>query len=219
MNLVSISMRPCLGNAATGRFHWPLPGGNIIPRKSSTTSTSWRLSPRKNSSANLTRSSSIRRGQLNASRWIVTPNATRLLDYPTKSVEEIEEMNLVEKFAADNCHVFLWTTQRFLPAAIHILEKWGVKYGFTMVWHKNGGPQPLGLPAYNCEYCLYGRVGSPVFVDTKDFATCFAADRTRHSEKPERFYEIICRVTAGRRLDCYNRRKIERLTGWGNDAK
>jgi N6-adenosine-specific RNA methylase IME4 len=146
------------------------------------------------------------------------PNETRLLPYPTMTLEQIEQLNLVEKFAAKNCHVFFWTTQRFLPAAFRILEKWGVKYSFTLVWHKNRGMKPIGLPQFNCEFCLYGRVGSPVFVETKQFATCFEADCTKHSEKPEKFYELLRRITAGRRLDYYNRRKIEGFIGGGKEA-
>ena len=140
------------------------------------------------------------------------------LGYSTMSLAQIEQENLVGKYAAENCHVFLWTTQRFLPDAFDILKKWGVEYRFTIVWHKDGGQKPTGYPQYTCEFCLYGRVGSPVFVETRDFQTCFNADRTRHSEKPEKFYEILRRVTAGRRIDCYNRRKIEGFIGWGNEA-
>jgi hypothetical protein len=67
-------------------------------------------------------------------------------DYPTMDYDEILNIEIP---ASDNCHIFLWTTQKHLPYAFEILEKWGANYVFTMVWHKNGGFQPFGLPQYN----------------------------------------------------------------------
>jgi N6-adenosine-specific RNA methylase IME4 len=140
------------------------------------------------------------------------------LDYKTMSLEDIARLNLVERFAGENCHVFLWTTNRFLPAALEILKTWGVKYSLPFIWHKNGGPQPVGQAQYNSELCIYGRVGKPKFVTTKNFFTCFNAKRTGHSKKPEEFYEMLRRVTSGYRIDCYNRRKISGFDVWGDQA-
>ena len=85
--------------------------------------------------------------------------------------------------------------------------------------HKNGGFQPFQLPMYNCEFVLYGRQGSPKFIDTKAFPTCFSADRTGHSKKPAEFYSLIRRVCDGKLIDIFNRGEREGFESYGNQTR
>jgi len=146
------------------------------------------------------------------------PTEPKGFKYPTMPLAEIKQLDIVARFADKDCWVFLWTTEKYQRDAFDVMEAWGAKRRFTMVWHKDGGMQTCNNPQFNCEFILVGAIGNPRFVDTKDFSVCFDAPRGKHSEKPEKFYEILRRVTAGRRLDVFNRRKIDGFVGYGYEA-
>lgn len=133
-------------------------------------------------------------------------------DYPTMSLEEIKEMQLP---AHDECHLWLWTTQKYLRPSFEILDSWGFTYLATFVWHKNGGFQPVGLPQFNCEFVLLARKGAQPFVETKQFFTCFNAPRREHSRKPDEFYDVVNRVCPEPRIDMFSRENRDGYDVWG----
>jgi len=143
----------------------------------------------------------------------VRPNQDEFA-YKTMSIEEIKNFPIP---ADENCFLFLWTTQKYLPVSFEILKHWGFKYVLTFVWNKNGGFQPFGLPQYNCEFVLYGRKGGLKFIDTKDFKACFKGDRREHSRKPDEFYKTIRRVCPGPRIDMFAREIREGFDGFGDE--
>lgn len=149
----------------------------------------------------------------------VRPNQDTF-DYPVMSEDEIKSLweSEVAGRLEDDCHLFMWTTQKHLPTALNLCDMIGFKYVLTMVWHKPGGFQPIGLPQYNCEFIVYARRGSPVFIDTRDFPCCFEAPRREHSRKPDYFYELVRRVTGGSRIDVFSREKREGFAQYGNEV-
>ena len=146
------------------------------------------------------------------------PNAVNFgFEYPTMSEAELATFD-VAGMADDDCHLFCWTTQKHLPSALRLIEAWGFRYVLAMVWHKSGGFQPYNLPQFNCEFAIYARRGSPEFADTKAFFTCFEAPRREHSRKPDEFYDVIRRVTAGPRIDVFSREQREGFDQYGNET-
>lgn len=146
----------------------------------------------------------------------VRPNQVAF-EYPTMSEDALAAFD-VAGMAADDCHLFCWTTHKFLPMALRLLDAWGFRYVCTFVWRKPGGFQPIGLPQYNCEFALYARRGSPKFIDTKSFFCAFEGERREHSRKPDEFYDTVRRVTVGPRIDVFSRESREGFEEWGNEA-
>jgi len=54
------------------------------------------------------------------------------IPYPTMSVWEISRLP-VETLADNNCDLYLWATQKYLPDAFNVMNAWGFKYCQTLV--------------------------------------------------------------------------------------
>jgi N6-adenosine-specific RNA methylase IME4 len=97
---------------------------------------------------------------------------------------------LVLSWAEDDCHLYLWTTNADLPLAVECMAMWGFAHKSVITWVK---PPPFGIGKYfrgSTEHCLFGILGS-IETRSNSIPTHFEAPRGEHSEKPERFYEIV----------------------------
>ena len=132
--------------------------------------------------------------------------------YPTMSIEELEALQLP---AADNCILWLWTTNAFMPDACALLPKWGFMLKNILTWVK---PR-FGVGRWlrnQTEHCLLATKGSPKVILTNQ-TTVLEAPAREHSRKPDEFYEMVETLCIGRRLDYFSR---EHRPGWeqfGND--
>ena len=148
------------------------------------------------------------------------PNQVEM-DYPMMSLEEIQKMP-IGNLADENSYCFLWTTQKYLYEAKKILENWGFNHMLTMVWEKTYG-KSAGMALYgfrwNAEFILVGTKGKKnMFPKTKLIPAVFQAENIRHSEKPQRFYDLIS-LLGEKRIDIFARKKREGWDVWGNEVE
>jgi len=129
------------------------------------------------------------------------------LDYPTMTIDEIKSLPIPELAFEDGCHIYLWTTHRFLPTSFEVFREWGVHYECLLTWVKNVGITPFSW-MYSTEHCLFGRVGELPLLKMGRRVD-FQAKVREHSRKPDEFYELVREVSPEPRIDVFSREKRE----------
>jgi N6-adenosine-specific RNA methylase IME4 len=101
-----------------------------------------------------------------------------------------QALNLpVPSWAEDNAHLYLWATNANLPLAVECMKTWGFQHKSVLTWVK---PR-FGLGVFfrgSTEHVLFG-VRGRLMTRSTSIATHFEAPVGGHSEKPEKFYEIV----------------------------
>lgn len=142
------------------------------------------------------------------------------MDYKRMTDEQIANMN-IPLLADKECWLFLWTTQKFLFKAKNILDGWGFRYMLTMVWEKTYG-RSSGMPLkgfrWNCEFILVGTNFNPTLWPKRPLIPCcFQAENIRHSQKPDKFYELI-KDLGEKRVDIFARQRRDGWDAWGDEV-
>lgn len=133
--------------------------------------------------------------------------------YGTMSVDEICALP-IEKIAADDAHLHLWTTNAFLFDAKRVMDAWGFEYKSCFVWVK---PQ-MGIGNYwrvSHEFMLLGIRGDAPFL-ARNAMSWGEFPRGKHSAKPDAVREMIERVSPGPRIELFGRTRTEGWSVWGN---
>lgn len=142
------------------------------------------------------------------------PNQTGF-DYPTMTEEELMDFPL-EDMACDNCHLYLWVTQKYMPLGLQLMERWGFKYQCQLTWVKDGGMPPLSW-TYSTEHVLFGKRGNlPLLRLGKRLD--FAEKRREHSRKPDIFYDLVKEVSPEPRIDVFSREERHGFDQFGNET-
>jgi N6-adenosine-specific RNA methylase IME4 len=139
--------------------------------------------------------------------------------YPTLSIEDLCDLD-VANHAADDAHLYLWTTTTFLRQAFDVMDAWGFTYKTNIVWVK---PQ-MGLGNYfrvSHEHVLFGVRGSAPIPPANRVKSWFEANRGQHSAKPDSFLDIVETCSPSPGLEMFARRRrmtVFEWSYWGNEA-
>ena len=125
----------------------------------------------------------------------------------------------VAELADDNCDLYLWTTQKYLPKAFDVIEAWGFKYCQTLTWCKTPmGTGQGGLYCPTTEFLILARKGR-MPLKTRVDTTWWNVKRTgKHSKKPEFFQDIIEQQSDAPRIELFARRPRDGWVVWGNEV-
>ena len=138
-------------------------------------------------------------------------------DYSTMSIDELERLN-VGGLADDDCHIYVWITNRSLPKGFRLLEAWGFRYITAITWVK----PHFGMGNYfrgQTEHVLFGVKGSQP-LKRKDVGTAFTADRGPggHSSKPASFLELVESCSPGPYVEMFSRSSRSGWVSWGENT-
>lgn len=142
------------------------------------------------------------------------------LQYPVIPVAEIGSMN-IKQICDNDCRLFLWTTNEFLPEAIWVCRLWGFRYRMLLTWCK-----PTGLggdPRIATEHIVLGYRGHPKRVGdrhNKQVLNWWMLSRTnKHSEKPTEIINTLTAITEEPRIELFARRKRQGWAAWGDEVE
>lgn len=138
-------------------------------------------------------------------------------DYATMTKEQLLALPLPD-LADDDCHLYMWITNRSLPKGFELIERWGFRYVTMITWAK----PHFGMGNYfrgQTEQVLFAVKGSQP-LKRKDVGTLFSAPRgpNGHSSKPPEFYSLVESCSPSPYLEMFSRSSRDGWKTWGEDA-
>jgi N6-adenosine-specific RNA methylase IME4 len=143
--------------------------------------------------------------------------ASRPLEYPTMTLEEIASLP-VKDWAAKDAHLYVWTINAYIEETYEIVRRWGFRPSTMLTWCKP--PNGIGLGgtySLTTEHVLFARRGTHTASQRVD-STWWQWPRRKHSEKPEAFLDMVEATSPGPYLEMFARRARFGWDYWGNQS-
>jgi site-specific DNA-methyltransferase (adenine-specific) len=141
------------------------------------------------------------------------------LPYPTMDLEEIKNLP-IKDISKDNCKLFIWTINKYLPHVFDVIKRWGFNYLTTLIWNKK--PRGIGLGGTfttNAEYLIFackGKQNAKIKYDR----CWWELPRSYHSKKPDFFRNLIAETYDAKeeKIELFARQKTDGWDSWGNEV-
>ena len=112
--------------------------------------------------------------------------------YATMTQDELLALP-IQKWAADECHLYCWATNATMRPALELVAAWGFEQKTILTWVKNC----WGLGAYfrnQSEHVIFAIRGTRG-TRSDSLSTVFYAPQQADSEKPDEFYNLVRRAS------------------------
>jgi site-specific DNA-methyltransferase (adenine-specific) len=157
----------------------------------------------------------------NAEPNCTTIKGMRRPPYAVMSSESIKSLN-VSDISAENCILFIWTTDYHLGKCLEVIRSWGFDYktiGF--VWNKKCCFMGAYTMKSGIELCLLATKGREIhkLVKKHNIRSLVEVKRTTHSKKPKevriRIVELMGNLP---RIELFARQKTDGWDVWGDEV-
>lgn len=140
------------------------------------------------------------------------------LPYGTMDVGDIAALP-VASVAAKDCHLYVWTINRYVEQTYQLVRQWGFTPSTLLVWAKT----PMGLGAggayaLTTEYVLFARRGRGAYEQSRHPTSWWNWPRGEHSAKPDAFLDVVERVSPSPYLEMFARRARFGWVYWGDQS-
>lgn len=133
----------------------------------------------------------------------------------------------IKDITADNCALFIWTTDAHLPDALEVIKSWGFIYKtVAFIWLKKevSGKQVCYMGQWtmkNAEIVLFATKGRMTqYLKSRKVRQLVEAkrERTIHSKKPQEIRDKIIEMFGDlSRIELFARQRVEGWDCYGND--
>ncbi len=136
--------------------------------------------------------------------------------YETMTIDDICALDVAAHCVPETV-LFLWATSPLLPDALRVMDAWGFTYKASMVWDKGQAPGIGWFVQTEHELLLIATREANTHPAKKPRSVVHIPP-TRHSAKPEEFYDIIEAMYRGPYVELFARRRRPGWDAWGNEV-